>query len=109
MIQETSSDPVVEFLHALEVHDESAAPPVLARVPVLIAGGDRDMLTALKHSEEMAAALPDCELVVVPGAGHLVQMERPEVINDALVRLVERAAPSPLVAFARRLRGRQRD
>ena len=109
MIQETSSDTLVEFLHALEVHDESAALPVLAGIPVLIACGDRDLLTPLKHSEEMAAALPDCELVVVPGAGHLVQMERPDIINDALVRLVERATPSPLVAFARRLRGRRRD
>jgi hypothetical protein len=36
----------------------------------------------------------------------MVQMERPEVINDALVRLVERATPSRLLAFARRLRDR---
>jgi pimeloyl-ACP methyl ester carboxylesterase len=109
MIHETSSDTLVEFLHALEVHDESAALPVLATVPVLIACGERDLLTPLKHSEEMAAALPDAELVIVPGAGHLVQMEAPEVINDALVRLVERATPSPLVAITRRLRGRGRD
>jgi pimeloyl-ACP methyl ester carboxylesterase len=39
----------------------------------------------------MAAVLPDSELVVVPGVGHLVQLEQPEVINDALLRLVERA------------------
>jgi len=35
--------------------------------------------------------LPDSELVIVPGAGHLVQLEQPEVINDALLRLVDRA------------------
>ena len=98
-----------EFLHALEVHDESAALPVLATVPTLIACGDRDLLTPVKYSEEMAAALPDSLLVIVPGAGHLVQMERPDVINDALVRLVERATPSRLVAFARKLRGRGSD
>ena len=56
----------------------------------------------------MAAALPDCELVIVSGAGHLVQMEAPDVINDALVGLVERATPSPLVALARRVRGLRR-
>jgi pimeloyl-ACP methyl ester carboxylesterase len=39
----------------------------------------------------MAAVLPDSELVIVAGAGHLVQLERPEVINDALLRLVERS------------------
>ena len=86
-------DPFVshEFLHALEVHNESAALPVLARIATLIACGDRDLLTPVKHSEEMAAVLPDSELVIVAGAGHLVQLERPEVINDALLRLVERS------------------
>ena len=105
MIQDTETDTLVEFLHALEVHDESAALPVLAKVPTLIACGDRDLLTPVKYSEEMAAALPNSLLVIVPGAGHLVQMERPDVINDALVRLVEKATPSRLVAFGRKLRG----
>jgi len=103
MIQETSSD-AVEFLHALEVHDESAALPVLARVPVLIACGDRDLLTPLKHSEEMAAALPRTANWWCPEPGIVpVQMEQPDIINAALVRLVERATPSPLMAFTRRL------
>ena len=106
MIHDTSIETLVAFLHALEVHDETAALPVLARIPTLIACGDRDLLTPVKLSEEMAAALPESLLVIVPGAGHLVMMERPEVINDALVRLVEGATPSRLVAFARKLRDR---
>jgi hypothetical protein len=52
------------------------------------------------------AALPKSELVIVGGAGHLVQLEEPDVINDALVRLVERSTPSKLVAITRRLRDR---
>ncbi|MCI4676926.1 alpha/beta fold hydrolase [Candidatus Mycolicibacterium alkanivorans] len=106
MIHDTPIATLVEFLHALEVHDESAALPVLAPVPTMIACGDHDVLTPVKHSEEMAAVLPDTELVIVSGAGHLVQLERPDIINDALVRLVERATPSKLVAFARRLKDR---
>ena len=106
MIHDTSIDTLVAFLHALEVHDESAALPVLARIPTLIACGDRDLLTPVRNSEEMAAVLPESLLVIVPGAAHVVMMERPEVINDALVRLVEQATPSRLVAFARRMRDR---
>ena len=49
---------MVEFLHALEVHDETAALPVLAKIPTLIACGDHDVLTPPEHSEEMAAVLP---------------------------------------------------
>ncbi|WP_431239029.1 alpha/beta fold hydrolase [Mycolicibacterium aichiense] len=108
MIHDTPIATLVEFLHALEVHDESAALPVLARIPTLIACGDHDVLTPMVHSEEMAAVLPNSELLIVTGAGHLVQLEQPELINDALVRLVERATPSKLVAFARRLKDRNR-
>ena len=99
---------LVEFLHALEVHDEDAALQTLAKVPTLIACGSRDLITPVEHSEAMAARLPKCELVIVEGAGHLVQLERPEIIDDALVRLVERATPSKLVALTRRLRDRAR-
>ncbi|WP_228000327.1 alpha/beta fold hydrolase [Mycolicibacterium sp. P1-5] len=106
MIHDTPIATLVEFLHALEVHDESAALPVLARIPTLIACGDHDVLTPMVHSEEMADVLPNSDLLIVGGAGHLVQLERPELINDGLVELVERATPSKLVAFARRLKDR---
>jgi pimeloyl-ACP methyl ester carboxylesterase len=108
MIHDTPIATLVEFLHALEVHDESAALPVLATIPTLIACGDHDVLTPIVHSEEMAAVLPNSELLIVGGAGHLVQLEQPELINDALVRLVERATPSEWVAFTRRLTDRAR-
>ncbi|UGU30900.1 alpha/beta hydrolase [Mycolicibacterium smegmatis] len=108
MMHATPIPTLVEFLHALEVHDETAALDVLAGVPTLIACGDRDLLTPVEYSKDMAERLPKSELVVVGGAGHLVQLEEPEVINDALVRLVERATPSKLVALARRVRNRVR-
>jgi pimeloyl-ACP methyl ester carboxylesterase len=108
MMHGTPIATLVEFLHALEVHDETEALETLKKVPTLIACGDRDLLTPKEYSEAMAAALPKSELVIVPGAGHLVQLERPEVIDDALVRLVERATPSKLVALTRRVRERVR-
>ena len=77
-------------------------------MPTLVACGDHDLLTPMEHSEEIADALAKSELVIVGGAGHLVQLERPEVIDDALVRLVERATPSKLVALTRRFRDRVR-
>jgi pimeloyl-ACP methyl ester carboxylesterase len=108
MIHDTPVTTLVEFLQALEVHDETAALPVLAKLPVLIACGEQDMLTPPEFSERMAAELPKSELLIVPGAGHLVQLEQPDAINDALVRLVEQATPSKLVAMTRRLGERVR-
>ncbi|WP_370332722.1 alpha/beta fold hydrolase [Mycolicibacterium hippocampi] len=108
MMHDTPITTLVEFLHALEVHDETEGLTTLNKVPTLVACGDRDLLTPMEYSEEMAGALSKAELVIVCGAGHLVQLERPEVIDDALVRLVERATPSKLVALTRRVRERVR-
>ena len=108
MMHGTPIATLVGFLHALEVHDEDAGLRTLAKVPTLIACGAEDLITPAEHSEAMAAVLPKSELVIVGGAGHLVQLEQPEAIDDALVRLVERATPSKLVAMTRRLRDRAR-
>ena len=108
MMHGTPITTLVEFLHALEVHDETAGLETLRKVATLIACGDRDLLTPMEYSQEMAEALPKAELVIVGGAGHLVQLERPDIIDDALVRLVERATPSRLVALTRRVRERVR-
>ena len=104
MIHNTAMTTMVGFLHALGVHNETEALPVLAKIPTLIACGSADTLTTPEHSEEMAAVLPKADLLVVGGAGHLVQLEQPEPINEALLRLVERATPNKLVAMSRRMR-----
>lgn len=108
MMHDTPIATLVEFLHALEVHDETAGLETLNKVPTLVACGDSDLLTPMEYSQEMADALAKSELVIVDGAGHLVQLEQPEVIDDALVRLVERATPSKLVALTRRVKDRVR-
>jgi pimeloyl-ACP methyl ester carboxylesterase len=106
MTHNTSIRTTVEFLHALETHDEAGALPVLQHVPALIACGDHDLLTPLAKSQAMARQLPKSELVIVEGAGHMVHMEQPELINAALERFVEHATPSRLVALTRHLRGK---
>ncbi|WP_349269707.1 alpha/beta hydrolase [Mycolicibacterium parafortuitum] len=108
MMHDTPITTLVEFLHALEVHDETAGLETLNKIPTLVACGDRDLLTPMEYSQEMADALDKCELVIVGGAGHLVQLEHPDLIDDALVRLVERATPSKLVALTRRVKERVR-
>ena len=79
-------------------HDETAALPVLRAVPVTVLVGDSDRLTPASHSRRMAREIgPGAELVVVPGAGHSVNITRREVVDDAMLRLLDRAA-APAVA-----------
>ncbi|MCV7332997.1 alpha/beta fold hydrolase [Mycobacterium cookii] len=97
---------MVEFLQALEVHDETKGLATLATIPTLIVCGDRDLVTPAEYSRRMAAALPDCELVIVSRAGHLVLLDQSEPVNGALVRLVKRATPSRFAVISQRLRDR---
>lgn len=90
MLDETPVLTIVNFLRTLELHDESAALPVLGTVPVLVLSGDADMVIPYASSEDLAAELPDVELKRVRGAGHLVQLEFPDVVNRAVDRLIQR-------------------
>lgn len=107
MIQNTPIETLVDFLHALEDHDETTAFPILAHVPSVVVCGNQDRLTPLPRSVRMYAELgPDSRLVVVDGAGHMVPMERPEEVTEAIADLVERAraaAPQPHRRWWRKL------
>ncbi|ORW94765.1 alpha/beta hydrolase [Mycobacterium sp. IEC1808] len=108
MMNGTPIDTMVGFLDALEKHDETAGLWTLLKVPTLIACGDHDLLTPDEYSRKMAASLPRSELVIVSGASHLALLDKPEAINDGLVRLVHRAVPGEMALRYRRLRERLR-
>jgi pimeloyl-ACP methyl ester carboxylesterase len=93
MMNSTPIATLVGFLGALEDHDETGGLWTLLRIPTLIACGDHDLLTPDEYSRKMAASLPRSELVIVSGASHLALLDKPEAINDGLVRLVNRAIP----------------
>jgi len=61
------------------------------RVPTLVVHGADDPLVTLPGGEATAAAIPDAELVVIPGMGHnLPRQVWPQVV-DAIVRTADRA------------------
>jgi len=55
---------------------------VTARTLVLV--GDRDVSDFVRISEHIAATLETAELQVVEGAGHLLALERPDLISEVL-------------------------
>jgi pimeloyl-ACP methyl ester carboxylesterase len=52
--------------------------------PVLIVGGDRDIITKLQASERLSRDTPLAELKVVEGGNHMGPMERADVYNAAI-------------------------
>jgi pimeloyl-ACP methyl ester carboxylesterase len=60
------------------------------RVPALIVAGTNDALTPAKYAEFMAAGIPDNELHVIEGAGHMLVMERTGEISGWITGFVDR-------------------
>ncbi|MER7505669.1 alpha/beta hydrolase [Nonomuraea pusilla] len=90
MIRATPTEVFADFYPALMNHDKLAALHVLDPVPTAILVGDGDWLTPPEHSEAIAAALPKAQLTEVPDTSHLIQLERPGAVNDALRDLAKR-------------------
>jgi pimeloyl-ACP methyl ester carboxylesterase len=72
----------------------AAAAADLARVAcavlIVVGADDAPSLTA---SRALATAAPRAELVVVPGAGHVVNLARPPEVSAALERFLAATAP----------------
>lgn len=66
-----------------------------ARVPILVAVGDRDVFVPLDQAVRLHRQLPDSRLLVVPDSGHIVTVTQPALFNQAVAtfwRSVERRA-----------------
>jgi len=58
--------------------------------PTLVMTGSEDSWSPPQQHHAVAAALPNSELVIVEGAGHMIQLEAPEAVNDAIARWLAR-------------------
>jgi pimeloyl-ACP methyl ester carboxylesterase len=102
MIAGTSVEVMTQYLRTLGEHDRFRALVGLRQCEVLVLGGDTDRVTPYSHTEALAAALPDAELVRATGAGHMAPLERPDVVNEHLVGLLRRGAAATAGARRRR-------
>ncbi len=89
MMETTSLDGVVGDLMGMKERPDST--PLLAEIdkPTLILHGADDQLIPPKEGEAMHAAIKNSRLQLIPGAGHLLNMEQPELFNKAVREFVE--------------------
>jgi pimeloyl-ACP methyl ester carboxylesterase len=74
-------------------------PPVAAmrddlatlRAPVLVVVGSEDA-PSRRASDELAEALPRSRVVVVPGAGHVVNLQKPDEVSAAMHEFIDSLA-----------------
>lgn len=54
------------------------------RQPTLIVCGREDRMTPVRHSQYIAEQIPAAELKIIADSGHMVQLEKPSELADAL-------------------------
>ncbi len=62
------------------------------RCPTLLLFGEQDTLTPPTEAQFMAERIPNTQVVTIPQAAHLANMEQPETFNQALIGFLERVA-----------------
>ncbi|MBN2077953.1 MAG: alpha/beta hydrolase [Spirochaetes bacterium] len=50
-------------------------------IPTLVLCGEGDVMTPVKYSKYLADSIPGSRLVIIPGAGHMVFLQKPEEVN----------------------------
>ncbi|MFN7917172.1 MAG: alpha/beta fold hydrolase [Vicinamibacterales bacterium] len=76
-------------LTGMMTRDEATSLLPAIDVPSLVIVGEEDALTPPALSRTMASALPNATLAVIPGAGHLSNLEQPQAFNAEVEGFLE--------------------
>lgn len=92
MIDEADAEGVARALLAMRDRPDSFPMLDQLAVPSLVIVGEEDTLTGVEEAEAIQGEIPSADLVAIPGAGHLSNLENPEAFNEALSRFLVRHA-----------------
>jgi 3-oxoadipate enol-lactonase len=79
-----------EAIHALMTRPDSTSTLARIAVPTLVVVGEEDVLTPQADAQFLAGGIAGSELVVLPQAGHLSNLETPEAFSAALAQFLSR-------------------
>lgn len=80
------------FYRDCMTHERTAWLTAYDGIPTTVLVGSRDLLTPPRHGRRIATNIRGARLVVAPGAGHMLPLERDRLVSDELIGLVELAA-----------------
>jgi pimeloyl-ACP methyl ester carboxylesterase len=90
MLAATPLEVVADYYPAFSELDEYRALEVLSTVPMLVVGGENDMITPIERTARIIDLLPKADAIRVENCGHLGMIEKHEIFDDALDRLLTR-------------------
>jgi pimeloyl-ACP methyl ester carboxylesterase len=71
-------------LSACNAYQDALSTAAKITVPSIVIQGSRDLMTPAKGGKALAAAIPNCRLDLIEGAGHMLMSERPDDVLAAL-------------------------
>jgi 3-oxoadipate enol-lactonase len=89
-MERTSAEGLAGGLLAMRDRDDYLAKLAGFALPSLVVGAEQDVAIPAEHSRTLARQLPDAELKIIPGAGHMVNLEQPALFNDVLIGFLQR-------------------
>ncbi|GAA1475186.1 alpha/beta hydrolase [Corynebacterium felinum] len=89
MINDTPLSTLVGFIDDLEHHDESEALQCVSNIPARVLVGGSDAMTPVSQSDFICQNWPHAQLRVVDGAGHMLPMEQPAIVNATITSLLK--------------------
>lgn len=78
-------------IQAAARHDVWDGLPSVA-VPALVVHGDADVLVPTANGRLIASRIPGAELVLIPGAGHMLQSDAGDAVREVVLPFLARAA-----------------
>jgi 3-oxoadipate enol-lactonase len=90
IIKQQSPTSIRNAIVRLMERPDSTAMLGTIRMPVLVIVGDEDVRTPPGDARRMTDTIPAAELVVIPGAGHLSNLEQPERFGQAVAAFLSR-------------------
>jgi 3-oxoadipate enol-lactonase len=94
LILRNTSAGIASAVRAMKLREDATAWLPRIECPVLVACGAEDVLTPPAASEAMARELPRAEMVVLPEAGHLSNLESPGAFGEAFAGFLGRLPPA---------------
>jgi pimeloyl-ACP methyl ester carboxylesterase len=64
-------------------------------LPTLVLVGDQDKMSPQKYSRFLVEHIPGAQMTVVPGGGHMVNLEQPRAFNQALAGFLTNLTGNP--------------
>jgi pimeloyl-ACP methyl ester carboxylesterase len=89
MISASAASVIWDFWPLIAGLDQYASLAAFEGIPTLVIVGSRDVMTPVRHAYRIADLVPDSQVFVLEGGGHMIMLERADEVTKLLEELVE--------------------